>query len=122
MNFNRIWRKSLSGHRETTWHAMPHCMRISLSTYAILPTNVILSTSFPLLMNIFNIQHKLAALTPVDQIRDLGITVSSNLSWTSHIRSSCDKVRKMAAWVISVFHTRNTGVMLTLYKSPLTSP
>ena len=56
-------------------------------------------------------------LTPVDQLRDLGITVSSDLSWTSHIRSSCDKARKMAVWVFSVFHTRNTGVMLTLYKS-----
>ena len=56
-------------------------------------------------------------LTPVDQLRDLGITVSSDSSWTSHIRSSCDKARKMAAWVFSVFHSRNTGVMLTLYKS-----
>ena len=55
-------------------------------------------------------------LTPVDQLRDLGITVSSDLSWTSHIRSSCDKARKMAAWVLSVFHTRNIGVMFTLYK------
>ena len=36
-------------------------------------------------------------LTPVDQLRDLGITVSSDTSWTSHIRSSCDKARKMAA-------------------------
>ena len=42
--------------RDTAWH----CMRISLSAYAILPTNVMLSTSFPLLMNIFNIQHQLA--------------------------------------------------------------
>ena len=36
-------------------------------------------------------------LTPVDQLRDLGITVSKDLSWKSHIRSSCDKVRNMAA-------------------------
>ena len=56
-------------------------------------------------------------LTPVDQLRDLGITVSRDLSWTSHIRSSCDEARTMAVWVFSVFHTRNTGVMLTLYKS-----
>ena len=56
-------------------------------------------------------------LTPVDQLCDLGITVSSDLFWTSHIRSSCGKARTMVAWVFSVFHTRNTGVMLTLYKS-----
>ena len=36
-------------------------------------------------------------LTPVDQLRDLGITVSKDLSWKSHIRSSCDKVRNMAS-------------------------
>ena len=95
-------------------------MRISLSTYVILPTNVILSMSFLLSMNIEQFQYRTSTgtiLTPVDQLRDLGITVSSDTSWTSHIRSSCDKARKMAAWVFSVFHSRNTGVMLTLYKS-----
>ena len=51
-------------------------------------------------------------LTPVDQLRDLGITVSSDSSWTSHIRSSCDKARKMAAWVFSVFHSCNAGLVL----------
>ena len=56
-------------------------------------------------------------LTPVDQLHDLGIRVSSDLSLTLHIRSSCDKARTMAVWVFSVFHTRNTGVMLTVYKS-----
>ena len=32
-------------------------------------------------------------LIPVDQLRDLGIAGSSDLSWTSHIQSSCDKAR-----------------------------
>ena len=59
MNFNLILRKLQIGHRETTWHYM----KISLSTYAILPTDVILSTSFPLIKNIFNIQHQLAPLS-----------------------------------------------------------
>ena len=56
-------------------------------------------------------------LRPVEQLRDLGITVSKDLSWTSHIRSISDKARKMAAWVFSVFHSRSTTVMVTLYKS-----
>ena len=64
------------------------------------------------------LQQQLApVLTPVDQFRVLSITVSSDLSWTSHIQSSGDRARKMAAWVFSVFHTRNTGVMSTLNKS-----
>ena len=41
-------------------------------------------------------------LTPDDQLHDLGITVSNDLSWTSHIRSSCGKARKMAVWVFTV--------------------
>ena len=56
-------------------------------------------------------------LTPVDSLRDLGITVSSDLSWTTHIKSMADKARQKAAWVFSVFHTRSAETMLTLYKS-----
>ena len=107
LSFSPILTKSLSGQQETTWHFM----RINLSTYVTFPTNVILS------MNFLYTTSTGTILTPVDQLRDLGITVSSDSSWTSHIRSSCNKARKMAAWVFSVFHSRNTGVMLTLYKS-----
>ena len=109
MNFNLIFRNSQIGHRETTWHYM----KISLSTYAILPTDVILSTSFPLITNIFNTQHQ---LTP------FSLLLISSVIWAFQFPviypgSSCDKARTMAVWVFSVFHTRNTGVMLTLYKS-----
>ena len=60
-------------------------------------------------------------LYPVDQLRDLGITVSSDLSWTTHITGITNKARQKAAWVLSVFHTRSPTVMLTLYKSMVRS-
>ena len=56
-------------------------------------------------------------LEPMHQLRDLGILVSSDLSWFPHIRSITDKARQKASWVLSVFHTRSAIIMLTLYKS-----
>ena len=60
-------------------------------------------------------------LSPVHRLRDLGVTVSSNLSWSPHIKTISDKARQKAAWVLSVFHTRSREVMLTLYKSMVRS-
>ena len=51
-------------------------------------------------------------LTPVQQLRDLGVTVSSDLSWTLHIKAMANKARQKTAWVLSVFHTRSSTIML----------
>ena len=61
------------------------------------------------------------SLEPTYQLRDLGVLVSSNLSWSPHIRSITDKARQKASWVLSVFHTRSPAIMLTLYKSMVRS-
>ena len=60
-------------------------------------------------------------LRPVHQLRDLGILMSSDLSWSPHIRAIANKARQKASWVLSVFHTRTASVMLTLYKSMVRS-
>ena len=56
-------------------------------------------------------------LEPVHQLRDLGILVSSDVSWSPHIRAIANKARQKASWVLSVFHTRSANIMLTLFKS-----
>ena len=61
------------------------------------------------------------SLEPVYQLRDLGVLVSSDLSWSPHIRFIADKARQKASWVLGVFHTRSTEIMLTLYKSMVRS-
>lgn len=60
-------------------------------------------------------------LEPTYQLRDLGILVSDDLSWSPHIRAIANKARQKASWVLSVFHTRSTTIMLTLYKSMVRS-
>ena len=56
-------------------------------------------------------------LTPTSHLRDLGVIISDDLSWTRQIGNICNKARQMGAWVFSVFSTRSTEVLLTLYKS-----
>ena len=75
----------------------------------------------PFTAQIYQYSTSKGILVPVDTLRDLGVTVSSNLSWTAQIKSMANKARQKAAWVLSVFHTRNPTIMLTLYKSMVRS-
>ena len=56
-------------------------------------------------------------LEPKIQLKDLGIVVTSDLSWSTHIATLVTRARGVAAWVLSVFRSRDPNVMLTLYKS-----
>ena len=56
-------------------------------------------------------------LYPVQQLTDLGVIVDSSLNWTAHINKIAGKARSVAAWVLSVFKTRDKLTMCTLFKS-----
>ena len=56
-------------------------------------------------------------LSSVDELRDLGVTMSADLSWGSHIGKIVSRGRSSAFWVMSVFGSREEEVMMTLYKS-----
>ena len=56
-------------------------------------------------------------LDPVKKVRDLGVMVSSDLTWSGHIGSMVSNARSKLSWVFSVFRTRDRAVMTTLYKS-----
>ena len=60
-------------------------------------------------------------LFPSADLRDLGVAVSSDLSWSTHISIITSKARSMASWVLSVFRCRERDVMFTLYKSLIRS-
>ena len=50
-------------------------------------------------------------------VRDLGVNISADLSFTPHINIICDKARRIAAWTLSVFSDRSESTMMTLFKT-----
>ena len=56
-------------------------------------------------------------ITPKEIIRDLGVLISSDLSWGPHIDNITDAARKLCSWILSVFNTRDELTLMTLYKS-----
>ena len=77
-----------------------------------------LSSDLPFFME--TLTYKVSSedtLYPVDSVRDLGVTVSSDLSWRGHISNMVTRARSTLSWVFSVFKTREKTIMTTLYKS-----
>ena len=56
-------------------------------------------------------------LDPGEVVKDLGVTLSSNRSWTHHIQSAVHSARTMAAWIFSAFRDRTPTLLMTLFKS-----
>ena len=56
-------------------------------------------------------------LEPVDDVTDLGIQVSYDLSWTKHIGIMVNKARQSLSWALSVFYDRSVSTMMLLYKN-----
>ena len=56
-------------------------------------------------------------LVPVDVVKDLGVKVPQEGTWSMHIQQLTVKAISVASWVLSVFYLREKNVMLTLYKS-----
>ena len=54
-------------------------------------------------------------------VRDLGVSLSDNFTWTPHINKMVTCARKVASWVLGVFRDRSKVVMLQLYKSLIRS-
>ena len=54
-------------------------------------------------------------------VRDLGVSLTDNFTWTPHINKMVASTRKVASWVLGVFRDRSKVVMLQLYKSLIRS-
>ena len=50
-------------------------------------------------------------------VKDLGVTLDVNRTYSKHITNQIEKVKSIIAWIYRTFKTRERQVMLTLWKS-----
>ena len=58
-----------------------------------------------------------SVISPTSAVKDLGITITPDVSWSSHISNIVEDARKMSSWICSVFSDRSVEVMMPLYNS-----
>ena len=56
-------------------------------------------------------------ISPSLSVKDLGITITPDLTWENHIYNICKSSTKISAWILNIFHSREKNVMLTLFNS-----
>ena len=83
-------------------------------------TNTFLQ-ELPFINQLYCYETTTGTLQPQSSVKDLGILISADLSWTPHISSIVKKAISMSAWVFSVFKNRSVQTMLTLYKTMVRS-
>ena len=57
------------------------------------------------------------AIATKSQIRDLGVTISDDLTWSHHIDKVIANCRKQSAWILRTFSKRDVNTMRTLWVS-----
>ena len=60
-------------------------------------------------------------LQPTSSVRDLGIYISDDCSWSLQINNVVTDAHKIASWVLGTFRDRSQLTMLTLFKSLIRS-
>ena len=50
-------------------------------------------------------------------MKDLGVVMSDDCSFSEHIKHIVKKAKEMSAWILRTFNTRSSALMLTLWKS-----
>ena len=62
-----------------------------------------------------------SVLDPSSKVKDLGVILTPDCKWQTHINIMADNARQMASWTLGVFISRSEEVMMTLYKSMVRS-
>ena len=58
-----------------------------------------------------------SVISPQHAVRDLGVTITPDISWSTHIMNITEDAKKMTSWILSVFLDRSAETMLPLYKT-----
>ena len=93
-----------------------HEDKFELLVHKHCPQNALLDLPFAVLSQTYQVSSG-NMLYPSKAVKDLGVIVSADLSWTQHVNMVADRARKVAAWVLSAFKTRDKMTLMTLYKS-----
>ena len=100
------------------WNNMElHEDKFDLMSYRT-PRNKELALALPFLSELAEYITSMGiTVTRKDQVKDLGVLMSDDFSWSPHIRSMTDNARRIGSWVLGVFKDRSCVTMLQLYKS-----
>ena len=63
----------------------------------------------PFTADILSNRTSAGLLKPMSSVKDLGVLVHYDLTWSGHIATITENAKRKAAWVYSVFRTRDTG-------------
>ena len=58
-----------------------------------------------------------SVISPQPVVKDLGVTITSDLSWSTHISNIAESARKISSWILSVFADRSEQTIMPLYKT-----
>ena len=64
----------------------------------------------------FNYSAKNQIIEETNHVKDLGVYMSKDASFTHHFSKITDAARKMTGWVLRAFRTRSKKCMMTLWK------
>ena len=58
-----------------------------------------------------------ASILEKSQIKDLGVTMQRDATFSAHIESMVTKAKRQVSWILRTFETREQEAMITLYRS-----
>ena len=108
-------------HRVIRW-ALENNMELNESKFDLLCYSfrpaAALFRSLPFTQSLF--EYKTTSGTRIqstDSVRDLGVSMSPDYTWSAHVARVAEEGKKTLSWVLSVFRDRSKLTMLTLYNS-----
>ena len=81
--------------------------------YLSFSTNVSITSDY---VNAY-VSPNLYVIDNVNNLKDLGIIMSSNCSFEQHIIELCKRCTGLCGWILRTFSSRESTVMMTLFKS-----
>ena len=95
--------------------------KFDLLCYSFTPAAA-LFRSLPFTQSLFEYETTSGTrIQSTDSVRDLGVSMSPDYTWSAHVARVAEEDKKTLSWVLSVFRDRSKLTMLTLYNSQVRS-